>query len=237
MGYTHLIFDVDGTLLHFGHAYACAQKAVAEKLQAPYTPEYISLDEKTGWKAWGEFGLDNTSSEDIQINYHRYYYAYLHQHFTYLTQALGLDVDIDELVECYLENVALSRDFMEEDTLAVYRQLSKNHKMVLATNGVSRVQRPRIEAFLPYTEAVFISEEMGCIKPGRAFFEKMLTSLECRPEDCLMVGDSLSNDIAGATAAGMSACWYNPRESRHLRAPHLPILSAACGNWNGFWAE
>lgn len=211
MGYTHLIFDVDGTLLHFGHAYACAQKAVAEKLQVSYTPEYISLDEKIGWKAWEEFGLDNTSSEDIQINYHRYYYAYLHQHFTRLAQALGAGRDIGELVECYLENVALSRDFMEEDTLAVYRQLSKTHKMVLATNGVSRVQRPRIEAFLPYTEAVFISEEMGCIKPGRDFFEKMLTALRCVPEDCLMTGDSLSSDIAGANAAGMPACWYNPK--------------------------
>ena len=44
MGYRYLIFDVDGTLLDFGRAYACAQKAIAEKLNAAYTPEYYYLD-------------------------------------------------------------------------------------------------------------------------------------------------------------------------------------------------
>ena len=27
-----------------------------------------------------------------------------------------------------------------------------------------------------------------------------------------MVGDSLSNDMRGAKAAGMDVCWYNPRK-------------------------
>lgn len=211
MGYRYLIFDVDGTLLDFGRAYASAQKAIAEKLNAPYTPEYISLDEKLSWKIWGEFGLDNTSDQDIQANYHCYYYSYLQRHFTCLAQALGQDKDIEELVECYLEHVALSCDFMEEDTFDIYRQLSASHKLVLATNGVTRVQRPRVEKLLPYTEAVFISEEIGCIKPGKTFFKEMLVSLRCSPEDCLMVGDSLSSDIAGAVATWIPACWYNPR--------------------------
>ena len=44
MGFSYLVFDVDGTLLNFGHAYAQAQKAVAEKLGAAYSAEYIELD-------------------------------------------------------------------------------------------------------------------------------------------------------------------------------------------------
>ena len=82
---------------------------------------------------------------------------------------------------------------------------------MLATNGISQVQRPRVRELLPYTEAVFISEEMGCIKPGEAFFQKMLANLGCGPKDCLMVGDSLSNDIKGAKSVGMPTCWYNPK--------------------------
>lgn len=211
MGFSYLVFDVDGTLLNFGHAYAQAQKAVAEKLGAAYSAEYIELDEKLDWKAWGEFGLENTALPDIQANYHTYYYRCLRRHFTYLVEALGLEYDVDKLVECYLGSVAASQEWMEPGTLAIYQKLAAQYKLALATNGVSRVQRPRIEPLLPYTKSVFISEEMGYIKPAPAFFEKMLDSLGCRPTDCLMVGDSLSNDIAGAKAAGMHTCWYNPK--------------------------
>lgn len=236
MGYTHLVFDVDGTLLNFSRAYAQAQRAVAEMLGADFTPEYKALDEKLGWKAWGEFGLENTGLPDVQEHYHTYYIHYLRRHFSYLLQVLGLEKDVDGLVECYLENVALSCDFMEEGTFAVYKQLSKSHTLALATNGVSRVQRPRIEALLPYTSAVFISEEMGCIKPCRVFFEKLLDGLGCRPEGCLMVGDSLSNDIAGAKAVGMHTCWYNPKGKKDsggtgplYTVSRLEELASICG--------
>lgn len=216
MGYKVLIFDVDGTLLNFGSAYGSAQRAIADKLGVAYTPEFISLDEKLSWKGWGEFGLDRVGLPDIQTHYHEYYYAYIQQHFANLLEALGLQGDAGELAEYYFEAVSLSREPMEEDTLAVYQGLAATHKLVLATNGVSRVQRPRLQAFLPVSEAVFISEEMGCIKPAKGFFDKMLEQLTCRPEDCLMIGDSLSSDIAGAGAAGIPTCWYN------LKGKELP---------------
>lgn len=210
-GYTHLVFDVDGTLLNFGFAYAQAQRAVAGKLGVDYTPAYRALDEQLSWKVWREVGLDNTTDEDVQANYHTYYYDSLQRHFTYLLRFLGLKGNVSDLVEHYLTAVASSCDFMEEGAFAIYKQLSKSHTLALATNGVSRVQRPRTETLLPYTSAIFISEEMGCIKPSQAFFEKLLDGLGCRPEDCLMVGDSLSNDIAGAKSAGLHTCWYNPK--------------------------
>jgi len=209
MGYKVLIFDVDGTLLNFGSAYGSAQRAIADKLGVAYTPEFISLDEKLGWKSWGEFGLDRVELPDIQMHYHEYYYAYIQQHFTNLLEALGLQGDVEKLSECYFDAVSLSREPMEEDTLAVYQELAASHKLVLATNGVSRVQRPRLQMFFPAPESVFISEELGCIKPAKSFFDKMLAQLACRPEDCLMIGDSLSSDIAGAKAAGIPTCWYN----------------------------
>lgn len=210
-GYKYLIFDVDGTLLNFSHAYLSAQRAIADKLGVAYTPEYISLDEKLGWASWGKFGLDRVDSEDVQVHYHEYYYAYLHEHFAHLLEELGLQGDAEELTEHYLGSVAASCELMEEDTLDVYQELAAAHKLALATNGVSRVQRPRLEIFLPVTEEIFISEELGCIKPSKAFFESMLGKLGCRPEECLMIGDSISSDIAGAGSIGMPTCWYNPK--------------------------
>lgn len=33
-----------------------------------------------------------------------------------------------------------------------------------------------------------------------------------RPEQCLMIGDSLTADIAGGRAAGMHTCWFDPAD-------------------------
>jgi 4-nitrophenyl phosphatase len=40
-------------------------------------------------------------------------------------------------------------------------------------------------------------------KPQRRFFEKLCLSLNVRPERCIMIGDNLDSDIAGAKAMGM----------------------------------
>jgi len=67
---------------------------------------------------------------------------------------------------------------------------------------------------MPYTYKTFISEEIGCIKPSIKFFEYMIRDLQCNPGDCLMVGDSITNDMAGAKAIGMDACFYNVKNKK-----------------------
>ena len=75
--YKYIIFDVDDTLFDFECAFRAAQRNVAAKLGMELSKEYTALDEKIGWKAWDESNLDRTELEDVQRNYHTYYYRYL----------------------------------------------------------------------------------------------------------------------------------------------------------------
>ena len=209
--YKYLIFDVDDTLLNFYSAFQSAQTAIAQKLNIPSSKEYMELDEKCGWKAWKESDLDNTNSLDIQKNYHTYYYQYIRNHYIYLLQELQLSANVDELVDCYLETVTASKVLMEENTLQVYETLSRHYRLALATNGVNPMQTERVSAFLPFTHKLYISESMGYIKPTKDFFLHIIQDLSCKPEECLMIGDSMTNDIRGASAIGMDTCYYNPR--------------------------
>ena len=60
--------------------------------------------------------------------------------------------------------------------------------------------------------SIVVSGEFGAAKPGTAIFDEALRHLGDPDRDgVLMVGDSLSSDIAGAEASGLSSCWYNPR--------------------------
>lgn len=182
MSYKYIIFDVDDTLLNYGSAFYTAEKAIADYLKVEYSEEYMALSEKLGWKAWQDAGLNDTDSEDVQKNYHSYYYQYLRQHYRDLIEAYHASVSVEELV--------------------------------LATNGIDRIQRERIQAFLPYTYKTYISENMNTIKPAEEFFKYIIDEMECDPEECLMVGDSMSNDMVGALDAGMDVCYYNNRNKR-----------------------
>ena len=211
-GYSYIVFDIDDTLLDFGAAYAAARKDMAALLGIRDDADFEKLDEKCGWKAWAESRLDDTGDPEVQAHYHEYYMQYVHMHFAYLREALALECDPDKLAACYLDSVSASIVPMEADTLEVYRALSGRYRLVLASNGLTKMQTQRTVPFAPYTYRTYISEAVGAIKPTAAFFEYVLRDLGCRPEECLMVGDSLSNDMRGAKAAGMDVCWYNPRK-------------------------
>jgi len=60
-------------------------------------------------------------------------------------------------------------------------------------------------------EAVHISDELGIRKPHPSIFEQSLSGLGLRPDQCLFVGDSFKDDVAGASACGMQTAWINPK--------------------------
>ena len=212
--YKYLIFDVDDTLLDFYSAFSTAQRNITQKLEIEPSKEYFETDEKCGWKAWEESGLDKTEEKDVQENYHVYYYQYLRRHFEYLSETYGKVCDVQELVDCYLKSISSSKEMKEPDTLSVYVKLSEKYKLVLATNGIERVQKERLSDFLPYTYRLYISEKIGFIKPTEKFYNYIMNDLKCKSEECLMIGDSITNDIAGAKAIGMDVCYYNAKSKR-----------------------
>jgi 2-haloacid dehalogenase len=82
------------------------------------------------------------------------------------------------------------------------------------TNGLADVQRPRIasSSLAGVVEHIVISEEVGAAKPDPAIFAVALARMGAPdPRDVLLIGDSLSSDIAGGVAAGLDTCWFNPR--------------------------
>lgn len=50
-----------------------------------------------------------------------------------------------------------------------------------------------------------ISSEVGFRKPGRRFFEALVSQAGCSAAEVLMVGDDAANDVAGARQAGLGA--------------------------------
>ena len=93
--------------------------------------------------------------------------------------------------------------------------LSLLHKKVPlygASNGILAIQQARLEKanLTAYFSGLFVSDKIGAEKPDPRFFTFCLQRSGFPAEDVLMVGDSLTADIAGASSVGMDGCWYHP---------------------------
>ncbi|TMF52777.1 MAG: HAD family hydrolase [Chloroflexi bacterium] len=67
--------------------------------------------------------------------------------------------------------------------------------------------------------AIAISGDLGRRKPSAEIFLHALNALEVRPEEAVMVGDSLSADVLGAQALGIFAIWKpKPELLKRLQA-------------------
>lgn len=68
-------------------------------------------------------------------------------------------------------------------------------------------------------DAHVLSCDVGVAKPQAAIFRHALGALGCRPDEALMVGDSVISDCRGARAAGMTAlhlCRQGPSREPHV---------------------
>lgn len=150
--------------------------------------------------------------------------------FERLFSELKLDLSADKVQQVYEEYLAKEHDLIEgaEELL---RELGRNKKyrLYMATNGIPSVQKPRIRdaKIGGFFDGIFISEEIGYAKPDARFFEGCFKKIEnFRPEESIIVGDSLTSDIKGGLNAGILTCHFNRRNIKYgdIR-PHYEIKS------------
>ncbi len=89
---------------------------------------------------------------------------------------------------------------------------ARGYHLAIASNFDSRLHAVGDGiAALKSIDSRVISSEVGCRKPGRAFFEALVAAAGCRADEVLMVGDDPVNDIEGARQAGLGAILLNRR--------------------------
>ena len=96
------------------------------------------------------------------------------------------------------------------------KRLKEKYKIGVIANQ-SLGTKDRLEAFgiLKYIDLVIASAEEGVSKPDLRIFEIALERAGCRPENAVMVGDRLDNDISPAKKLGMTAIWITQGFSRY----------------------
>lgn len=199
MKYDVILVDLDDTLFHFSASARQALTEVLNRFGLPVTDacveDYMHINQL--W--WERFERGEIPKSAIYAG--RFSDLFLKYH---------MEADPVEANAYYKDRLWRHRNFMPgcEELL---RLLHPVCEICVITNGTTETQRLRIEdsGLSHYFDHVFISEEMGCKKPEKRFFDQVFAVIgEEKRSRAIVLGDSLTSDMQGGRNAGLPTCFY-----------------------------
>lgn len=200
-----ILWDIDGTLLDFDRA---EEAGIRGCFQA------FGLGECT----------DEMLKEYQKIN--RSYWQMLER--GEIEKQVLLVRRFEDFLKRYHLNYAVAAAFNDEyqlrlgDTVVFCEHASETVQTLAGkilqcavTNGTKVAQDRKLKnsGLDKLFDFVFISEEVGAEKPQKAFFDTVFSQIgSFKPEEILIVGDSLTSDIQGGINAGIKTCWFHPKQ-------------------------
>jgi len=152
--------------------------------------------------------------------------------YIYRFQTGFRDVGIEITPEQALEFLRLYKkslyDLRLNSTVVSMLNCAKEHfeKLGIITNGESAHQRNKIKKFgldqWIDSNLIVISGEHGCPKPDKRLFEIAAEKAHKNPEDLIIIGDSLLNDIIPADEMGWHSIWIN-LYNEHSQPPEYEV--------------
>lgn len=86
--------------------------------------------------------------------------------------------------------------------------LSSRYKIgIIANQSLGTKKRLEQHGVLQYIDLVIASAEEGVAKPDMKIFEIALERSNCKPNNAVMIGDRIDNDIVPAKLLGMHTIW------------------------------
>jgi len=200
--YKYILIDADGTLFDY-------KKAERESLINTFkyygiideNSVYSDLYKTINSQCWKEFELGKLSLEELRFN----------RFNEFIQQGKLGDIDPSEIGKKYLGFLSLS-GYLLDGALELLKKISLTHSVSMITNGITDTQYSRINVsgIGKYFDNIIISGEIGYQKPAEEYFRITLDRIG-NPDksEVIVIGDSLTSDIAGGNLSGIDTCWIN----------------------------
>jgi len=207
MKYRHLFFDLDHTLWDFeANARATLEHLYTELKLAErgvddfnrFYRNYLDHNELL----WGQYRTGVIRQEVLRVK--RMSLTLLD--FRIADEQLALDMSIRFLELLPTRTILFPHAFDILDYLS-----ARKYSLHLLTNGFEKTQHSKLKhsRLDRYFHEVITSEGSNSLKPSREIFDFALNKTGARPEDSIMLGDSLEVDIIGAMNAGIDQVFIN----------------------------
>lgn len=202
--YRWIVFDAVGTLIYPNPSVAGAYHTAAQRFGSRLSEDEISRRFRQAFRDSERAG-GFVTSEAIERERWR----------SLVTSVLD---DIRESEACFED---LFRHFASVDAWKCFPDVAatltalqaQGFRLAIASNFDARLNGlcDGLNELRPLEKRI-ISSEIGIRKPSPQFYVELLRRLDCPPDEVLMVGDDVENDIRPAQAAGIEA-WLVSRGS------------------------
>lgn len=197
-----VLFDLDDTILDFLLSEEEALRKTLTDLDIEPTEAVTATYSRINRAQWKLLEQGKTTRDALKV-----------QRFSLLFEELGIERDAEAARVKYESNLSKTCYFVPH-AIELLEALSGKYRLFIVSNGISAVQNGRIAAsgLAKYFDAIFLSEDLGAVKPQRAFFDRCFAKIpNFDPEQAIIIGDSLSSDIQGGINAGVKTCLFNYR--------------------------
>lgn len=212
MRFKAVLIDIDDTLFDFRQSSFEAMQGALARWDVPFTWDDMAAYEVYNDALWKQFERGEVAKDFIFTERFRRYFA-----------ARGLSIDPAEFNTAYLRGLAEGYAFMPH-CRELLEALHEKCRVYVVTNGDAFAQESRIarSGLAHLFDGVFISEQLGCRKPEKVFFDRVFSIIgdELRSR-AILVGDSLSSDMQGGRNAGIATCYYGKAENADDRCDYV----------------
>jgi putative hydrolase of the HAD superfamily len=214
-----VLFDLDDTLVDHQHSYRSSLAAVQQRYAALQQHAFEDLEQV--YNHWlnrlhteviaGRYSLDQARIERFR------------QIFLHCGTTLS-DVELAQVAELQREVYQASQQPIAGVVPLLMHLRSAGLQIGVATNHLrgEQVAKLRDCELDIWVDAMVTTEDVGIPKPDPTMFLAILRQLDCQPDEVVMVGDSWTSDILGATALGIRSLWLN-RYGRDCPDPALAV--------------
>lgn len=197
----NILFDLDDTLLNFHLAEKIALTKTLMHLGIEPKDETLSRYSALNLSQWKLLEQQKITRDEVKI-----------RRYQLLFDELGIDCSAEHAAEYYEDLLGVGHYFVDgaEELL---KELSKDYHLYIVSNGTAKVQESRIKSsgIAAYLNDIFISQKIGFDKPNVKFFDYCFSRIPSfEKHETLIIGDSLSSDIAGGRNSGITTVWFNP---------------------------
>lgn len=197
-----LLADADGTLFDFHRGEAVAISETFRRFGIADTPENLAVYSRVNHAQWLRLERGETTQERLRV-----------ERFEDFLRETGLAGDAHALCDCFVALLGQQRYTLPGAEMFC-RRVSARMPIYLVTNGIPEIQRSRFGscALTPYLSGLVISGEVGHAKPHPAMIFRALELSGCAPGEAVVMGDSVTADIAAANAAGVRSILFTNGE-------------------------
>jgi putative hydrolase of the HAD superfamily len=209
--YLHIFFDLDRTLWDFDSNSAECISEIFYKYDLDRMMEDASLlneaYHRNNLELWELYRKGQMTKEVLRT-----------LRFRMSLEEFGIEDEnlARKIGEDYLR-ISPQKTILIPHTRKILNYLKPKYHLHIITNGFQETQEKKLRncRLDDYFTSMTTSETVGHNKPRPEIFHHAISSVHARKLNCLMVGDDLEVDIAGARNYGIDQVFLNRDEIRH----------------------